>query len=63
MPILLAAAVLVTGGATSPVLVWFALPAVTLGVRFEPRGMVVGTVFILLLFLASAVVARPGRRA
>ena len=24
----------------SPVLVWFALPAVTLGFRFEPRGMV-----------------------
>ena len=28
---------------TSPVLVWFALPAVTLGFRFEPRGMVFGT--------------------
>jgi diguanylate cyclase (GGDEF)-like protein len=59
IPILLAAAVIVTGGATSPVLVWFALPAVTLGVRFEPRGMVIGTVFILLLFVASAVVPDP----
>jgi diguanylate cyclase (GGDEF)-like protein len=59
MPLLLAAAVLVTGEASSPVLVWFALPAVTLGVRFEPRGMVVGTAFIVLLFLASAVVPDP----
>jgi diguanylate cyclase (GGDEF)-like protein len=56
IPILLAAAVLLTGESTSPVLVWFALPAVTLGVRFEPRGMVLGTAFILVLFVASTVV-------
>jgi diguanylate cyclase (GGDEF)-like protein len=59
LPVLLAAAVLLTGGATSPVLVWFALPAVTLGFRFEPRGMVVGTVYILMLFLACAVLPDP----
>ena len=59
LPVLLAAAVLVTGGDTSPVLVWLALPAVTLGVRFEPRGMVLGTAFILVLFLASAVLPDP----
>ena len=59
LPALLAAAVLVTGGVTSPALVWFALPAVTLGFRFEPRGMVVGTVFVLAMFLASAVVPDP----
>ena len=58
-PLLLGAAVLVTGGATSPVLVWFALPAVTLGARFEPRGMVAGTAFILLLFVATAVLPDP----
>jgi diguanylate cyclase (GGDEF)-like protein len=50
---------LVTGESTSPVLVWFALPAVTLGFRFEPRGMVVGTAFILVMFLAGAVVPDP----
>ncbi len=60
LPVLLAAAALITGGATSPVLVWFALPAVTLGFRFEPRGMVVGTAFILALFVACAVVPDPG---
>jgi diguanylate cyclase (GGDEF)-like protein len=55
MPVLLAVAVLLTGKSTSPVLVWFALPAVTLGFRFEPRGMIYGTAFILLMFVASAV--------
>jgi diguanylate cyclase (GGDEF)-like protein len=59
LPVLLAASVLVTGGVASPVLVWFALPAVTLGFRFEPRGMVVGTVFVIALFLAAAVLPDP----
>jgi diguanylate cyclase (GGDEF)-like protein len=59
LPALLAAAVLLTGGATSPVLVWFALPAVTLGFRFEPRGMVLGTAYILLLFAACVVLPDP----
>jgi len=59
LPVLLAAAVLLTGGATSPVLVWFALPAVTLGFRFEPRGMVFGTGYILAMLLACAVVPDP----
>lgn len=63
LPVLLAAAVLVTGEATSPVLVWFALPAVTLGFRFEPRGMVAGTIFILAMFLVSAVLPDPGAAA
>jgi diguanylate cyclase (GGDEF)-like protein len=59
LPALLGAAVLLTGGATSPVLVWFALPAVTLGFRFEPRGMVLGTAYILLTLVACTVVPDP----
>jgi diguanylate cyclase (GGDEF)-like protein len=59
LPLLLAASVLVTGGATSPVLVWFALPAVTLGFRFEPRGMVFGTAYVGAMFLAAAVLPDP----
>jgi diguanylate cyclase (GGDEF)-like protein len=59
LPALLAASVLMTGGVTSPVLVWFALPAVTLGFRFEPRGMVVGTAYIFVMFLACAVIPDP----
>ncbi|MFL5897717.1 MAG: diguanylate cyclase [Solirubrobacterales bacterium] len=60
LPALIAASALVTGGATSPVLPWFALPAVTLGFRFEPRGMVVGLVYVLATFAAAAVVPDPG---
>lgn len=59
LPVILAVSVLVTGGATSPVLVWFGLPAVTLGFRFEVRGMVVGTVYLIATFLAAAVIPDP----
>jgi diguanylate cyclase (GGDEF)-like protein len=59
LPVLLAAAVLVTGGSTSPVLVWFALPVATVGFRFEPRGMVLGTIYVMAMFLAAAVLPDP----
>jgi len=53
LPLLLGDAVVTTGGAGSPVLMWFALPAVTLGARFSPRGMALGTAYILALLLVS----------
>ena len=59
LPLLLAGAVIATGGPTSPVLMWFALPAVTLGARFDPWGMVVGTIYLLLVFLVSTVAVDP----
>lgn len=59
LPVILAVSVLLTGGATSPVLVWFGLPAVTLGFRFEVRGMVAGTVFLIAMFLVAAVLPDP----
>ncbi|HEX7280008.1 MAG TPA: GGDEF domain-containing protein [Solirubrobacterales bacterium] len=59
LPALLAVSVLVTGAADSPILVWFALPAVTLGFRFEERGMIAGTVFVIAMFLASGVLPDP----
>src|SRR3954453_9138377 len=59
LPALLLASVLVTGGAASPVLVWFALPAVTLGFRFEPRGMGIGTAYVLAMFFAAAIIPDP----
>jgi len=55
LPLLLADAVVITGGAASPVLMWFALPAVTLGARFELRGVLLGTAYIVALLLASTV--------
>ena len=62
LPLLLAGAVVATGGADSPALMWFALPAVTLGARFEPRGIVIGTAYILALLLAQHLRPRPGGR-
>jgi diguanylate cyclase (GGDEF)-like protein len=53
LPLLLGDAIVTTGGAGSPVLMWLALPAVTLGARFSPRGMVLGTAYILALLLLS----------
>jgi diguanylate cyclase (GGDEF)-like protein len=63
LPLLLADAVVTTGGATSPALMWFALPAVTLGARFEPRGIVLGTAYILALVGLSTYALDPGTAA
>lgn len=63
LPLLLGLAVVATGGPSSPALVWFALPAVTLGVRFEPWGVAVGTAYILLLLAGSTVAVDPGSAA
>jgi diguanylate cyclase (GGDEF)-like protein len=63
LPLLLAGAVIGTGGPASPALMWFALPAVTLGARFEPRGMIVGTAYIVVLFLISTVAVDPASAA
>jgi diguanylate cyclase (GGDEF)-like protein len=59
-PALIAVGVLLTGRTASPVLVWFVLPAVTLGFRFELRGIVLGTLYILALFTLSAILPDPG---
>ncbi len=63
LPLLLAGAVIATGGPTSPVLMWFALPAVTLGARFDPWGMAVGTAYLLAVFLGSTVAVDPSSAA
>jgi diguanylate cyclase (GGDEF)-like protein len=59
LPLLLGGAVIATGGPASPVLVWFALPAVTLGARFDPWGMVVGTIYLISIFLLSTIAVDP----
>ncbi|HEY5977496.1 MAG TPA: GGDEF domain-containing protein [Solirubrobacterales bacterium] len=62
-PLLLAGAVYGTGGAESPALMWFALPAVTLGARFEQRGIAIGTAYVLTLVLACTYGLDPGTAA
>jgi diguanylate cyclase (GGDEF)-like protein len=59
LPLLLGGAAIASGGPTSPILMWFALPAVTLGARFDPWGMVVGTVYLLTVFLLSTIAVDP----
>ncbi|HEY2335354.1 MAG TPA: GGDEF domain-containing protein [Solirubrobacterales bacterium] len=63
LPLLLAGATIATGGPTSPTLMWFALPGVTLGARFDPWGMVVGTAYLLAVFLLSTVAVDPSSAA
>jgi diguanylate cyclase (GGDEF)-like protein len=53
LPLLLGDAVVLTGGAESPALMLFSLPAVTLGSRYSPRGMALGTAYILSLLLVA----------
>jgi len=59
LPLLLLDAIVATGGAASPVLMWFALPAVTLGARFSTRGVVLGTVYSLVLIRVGTVGLDP----
>jgi diguanylate cyclase (GGDEF)-like protein len=48
----IAACVALTGGAHSPGLAWFVVPAITLPVRFGPRGVAAGVTFTIVLLLA-----------
>jgi diguanylate cyclase (GGDEF)-like protein len=51
-PLAIAVSVAVTGGVYGPALGWFALPIVTLGARFETRGVRLGVAYTLMLMLA-----------
>lgn len=51
----IAACVIVTGGAESPALAWLAIPIVTLSSRFSLRGVIVGVVVTELLLLIAVV--------
>lgn len=42
--IVIAACIILTGGATSPALAWLAIPVVTLSARFSVRGVIAGVV-------------------
>jgi diguanylate cyclase (GGDEF)-like protein len=48
-PLMIAISVALTHGPRSPAICWFALPAVTLGARFERRGVVLGLIYLLTL--------------
>jgi diguanylate cyclase (GGDEF)-like protein len=67
-PLAIAISVALTGGSNGPALGWFALPVVTLGARFESRGVRIGVAYTLALELAvglgvdrAAVLEDPSR--
>jgi len=51
--------VALTGQAGSPAVMWMALPAVTLGARFELRGVLFGVGFLIALLLLSTLALDP----
>lgn len=53
--VVIAACIVMTGGAASPALAWLAIPVVTLSARFSTRGVIAG-VCVTLALLAIAVV-------
>lgn len=51
--VVIAACIIVTGGANSPALAWLAIPVVTLTARFSTRGVILGVLVTELLLLIS----------
>jgi diguanylate cyclase (GGDEF)-like protein len=58
-PVIIAVCVVLTGGPDSPGISWFVLTAVTLGARFEGRGVITGLLFTITLMLCSTVLVDP----
>ncbi len=59
-PLMIAISVALTGSNGSPAAGWFALPAITLGMRFERRGVITGAVYMGVLLFGSLFVVDPG---
>ena len=56
---MIAGSVALTGADESPAVMWLALPAVTLGARFELRGVLLGVAFLLALLLLATLALDP----
>jgi diguanylate cyclase (GGDEF)-like protein len=57
--LMIAGSVALTGAADSPAVMWLALPAVTLGARFELRGVVIGVAYLIALMMLSTMALEP----
>jgi diguanylate cyclase (GGDEF)-like protein len=57
--LMIAGSVALTGAADSPAVMWLALPAVTLGARFELRGVLCGVAFLIALMFFSTMALDP----
>jgi diguanylate cyclase (GGDEF)-like protein len=62
-PAMIAISVALTGGPKSSAICWFAVPAVTLGARFERRGVIIGLSYLLGLLLLATVAVDPSAAA
>jgi diguanylate cyclase (GGDEF)-like protein len=58
-PLMIAISVALTGANSSPAVGWFALPVITLGMRFERRGIVIGAGYIGALLIGSLYASDP----
>jgi diguanylate cyclase (GGDEF)-like protein len=58
--LMIAGSVALTGQAGSPAVMWLALPAVTLGARFELRGVLFGVGYLIALMFLSTMALDPG---
>jgi hypothetical protein len=54
--VMIAVSIALTGEAGSPAVMWLALPAVTLGTRFEPRSVLCGVIYLIGLLLLRTLV-------
>lgn len=57
--VMIAVSVALTGGPQSPVVAWFALPAVTVTARFERRGSILAVIWMLVGLVASTLLVAP----
>jgi diguanylate cyclase (GGDEF)-like protein len=57
--VMIAVSIALTGADESPAVMWLALPAVTLGARFELRGVLIGVGYLLALLLLSTIALDP----
>lgn len=58
--VIIALAIALTGGPSSPALPWLAIPVVTLSARFDQRGVFAGVGLTAVLMVAATVGADPG---
>jgi diguanylate cyclase (GGDEF)-like protein len=57
--VMIAVSVALTGGPGSPAVMWLALPAVTLGARFELRGVLWGVGYLIALMFLCTIALDP----
>jgi diguanylate cyclase (GGDEF)-like protein len=57
--VMIAGSVALTGQSDSPAVMWLALPAVTLGARFETRGVILGVAYLIALLFLSTMALDP----